>query len=186
MKHKLESRLVGKISITSDMQMFKLMSVESVMPSNHLILCCPLLLSPSIFPSIRVSSNESVLCIRWPKCWSFVISPSIEYSGLIPLGLTGWISLLSKGLSRAFSSTMVQKHQFFGTQPSLWSSSYICTWLLEKNHSLDYMELCFVPCQKFGSSGFLVFLWAECLHYHFVCTVHQQCVFCKETNQENL
>ena len=112
--------------------MFKLMSVESVMPSNHLILCRPLLLSPLIFPSIRVSSSESVLCIRWPKCWSFVISPSIEYSGLIPLGLTGWISLLSKGLSRAFSSTMVQKHQFFGTQPSLWSSSYICTWLLEK------------------------------------------------------
>ena len=90
--------------------------------------------SPLTFnlPQHQVSSNESVLCIRWPKCWSFVISPSSEYSGLIPLGLTGWISLLSKGLSRAFSSTMVQKHQFFGTQASLWSSSYICTWLLEK------------------------------------------------------
>src|SRR5574337_1898472 len=70
------------------------MSIESVMPSNHLILCHPLLLPPSIFPSIRVFSNESVLCIRWPKYWSFSfsINPSSEYSGLFPLGWTGWIS----------------------------------------------------------------------------------------------
>ena len=81
------------------------MSIESVMPSNHLILCCPLLLLPSIFPSIRVFSNESALCIRWPKYWSFSfsISPSNEYSGLISLGWTGCISLLSKGLSKEFS-----------------------------------------------------------------------------------
>ena len=88
----------------------------------------PLFLLPSIFPSIMVFSNESVLCIRWPNYWSFsfTISPSNEHSGLIsfrmdwfPLGRTGWISLLSKGLSRVFSNTTVQKHLFFGAQLSL-------------------------------------------------------------------
>ena len=94
---------------------------ESVMLSNHLILCGPLLLLPSIFPSIRVFSNESVLCIRWPKYWTFGfnISPSNEYSGLISFRLTGLISLLSKGFSRVFSNTIVQKHQFLGAQFSL-------------------------------------------------------------------
>ena len=83
------------------------------MPSNHLTLCRPLF-PPSVFPSIRVFSNESALCIRWPKYWSFSISPSNEYSGLIfPLGWTGWISLQSRGLSRVFSNTTVQKHQFW-------------------------------------------------------------------------
>ena len=95
--------------------LLKLMSTESVMPSNHLILCRPLLLLPSIFPSIRVFSKESVLRIRWPKYWSFSfsISPSNQYSILIPLGLTGMNPLQSKGLSRVFSNTTVQKHQFF-------------------------------------------------------------------------
>ena len=85
------------------------MSIESVMPSNHLILC-HLLLLLSIFPSIRVFSNELALCIRWPKYWSFSfsISPSNEYSGLISLDWTGWIALLLKGLSRVFSNTTVQ------------------------------------------------------------------------------
>ena len=103
--------------------LLKLMPIESVMPSNHLILCHPLFLPPSIFPSIRVFSNESALLIRWPKYWtfSFSISHSNEYSGLISLGLTGLISLQSKGLSRVFSST-IPKHQFFGTQSSLWSN----------------------------------------------------------------
>ena len=107
----------------------KLMYIESVMPSNHLILCHPLLLLPSIFPSIRVFSNESVLCIRWPKYWrcTFSISPSSEYSGLIPLGRTGWISLQSKGLSRVFSNTTVQEHQFFGAQLPSQSNSHIHT-----------------------------------------------------------
>ena len=86
-------------SITNSRSLLKLISIESVMPSNHLILCCPLPLLPSVFPSIRVFSNEPVLHIRWPKYWSFSISTSNEYSGLISLGLTGWISLLSKGLS---------------------------------------------------------------------------------------
>ena len=108
--------------------LLQLVSIGSVMPSNHLILCFPLLLLPSVFPSIRVSSKESTLHIRWPKYWSFSFSiiPSNEYSGLICLGLTGLISLQSKGLSRVFSSTTVQKHQFFGTQPSLWSNCHIC------------------------------------------------------------
>ena len=94
------------------------MSSQSVMLSNHLILC-HLLLLPSIFPSIRVFSNELALHIRWPKYWSFSfsISPSREYSGLIPYGLTDLISLLSKGFSSVFSSTTIGKHQFFSAQP---------------------------------------------------------------------
>ena len=104
------------LSITNSWSLLQLMSIESVMPSNYLILCCLFLLLSSIIPSIRVISNESVLHIRCPKNWSFSfsISPSKEYSGLIFLGWTGWISLQSKGLSRVFSKTTVQKHQFFG------------------------------------------------------------------------
>ena len=111
------------------------MSIESVMPFNHLILCRLLLLLPSIFPSIRVFSNESALRIRWPKYWSFSfsISPSNEYSGPISFRWTGWISLQSKGLSRVFSNTTAQKLQFFCAQPSLWSNSHIRTWPLEKH-----------------------------------------------------
>ena len=114
----------ASLSITNSQSLPKLMSIESVMPSNHLILCGPLLLLPSIFPSMRVFYSESILCIRWPKYWSFSfnISPSNEYTGLISLGLTGWISLQSKGLSKVFSNTTVGKHQFFGTQLSLRST----------------------------------------------------------------
>ena len=123
----------ASLSITNSWNLSKLTSIESVMPSNHLILCGPLL-QPSIFPSIRVFSNESVLPIRWPKCWSFSfsISPSNEYSGLISFRLDWMISLQSKGLSRVFSNTTVQKHQFFGTQLSLQSNSHIHTWPLGK------------------------------------------------------
>ena len=99
----------ASLSITNFRSWPKLMSIVSVMPSRHLVLCCPLLLLPSIFPSIRVFSNESALHIRWPKYWSFSFKIS-------PLGWTGWISLQSKELSRVFSNTTVQKHQFFGTQ----------------------------------------------------------------------
>ena len=96
-------------------------SCPSVISPNHLILCCPLVLPPSIFPSVRVFSNVSVLLIKWPKSWSFSfsISPSNEYSGLISFRIGGWISLQSKGLSRVFSNTTFQKHQFFGSQLSL-------------------------------------------------------------------
>ena len=106
--------------------LLKFMSVELVIRSNHLILCYPLLLLPSIFPSIRVFYSESVLRIRWPKYWSFSfsISPSNEYSGRISFKIDlGLISLLSKGPPRVFSHTTVQKHQFFGAQLSLWSNS---------------------------------------------------------------
>ena len=99
----------ASLSITNSWSLLKFMSIESVMPSNYLILCHPLLLLPSILPSIRIFSNESVLCIRWPRYWSISISPSNEYSGNpkgFPLGLTGWISLLSKGLSRVFTTTV--------------------------------------------------------------------------------
>ena len=85
----------ASLSITNSWSLLKLMSIELVMPSNHLILCCPLLLLPSIYPSIRVFSNESVLCIRWPKyhCFSFNISPSNDYSGLISFRMD-WLDLL--------------------------------------------------------------------------------------------
>ena len=95
------------------------MSIESVMPSNHIILCRPLLLPPSIFPSIRVFSDESILHIRWPKYWSFSfsISPSSEHSGLISFRMD-WLDVLAVQGTLVFSNTTVQKHQFFGTQLS--------------------------------------------------------------------
>ena len=95
--------------------------------SNHLILCHPLLFLPSICPSIRVFSIESVLHIRWPKYWNSASASVLPMNiqGWFPSGLTGLISLQSKGLSRVFFNTIVQKHQFFGDQPSLWSNSNI-------------------------------------------------------------
>ena len=105
-------------SITNSQSLLKLMSIGSVMPSNHLILCCPLLLLPSVFPSIRVFSNESAL--HWPELGvsaSASVLP-VNIQDWFPLGWNGWISLQSKGLSRIFSNTTVQKHQFFGAQLS--------------------------------------------------------------------
>ena len=118
----------ASLSITNSQSPPKLMSTESVMPSNNLIFCCPLSLLPSVFPNIRVFSNKSSLHIR-PKNWSFSfnISPSNEYSGPISLRMDWLDSLQSKGLSRVFSNTIVQKHQFFGTQLSLSSNSHIHT-----------------------------------------------------------
>ena len=115
------------------------MSIEFVMPSNHFILCCPLLLLPSIFLSIKVFSNELVLRTRWPKywCFSFSISLSNEYSGLISLGLNGFISLLSKGLSRS----LLQHHSSKASIPQCsaflivpLSYPYMTT---EKKHSIS-------------------------------------------------
>ena len=125
--------LQASLSSTISWSLLKLMSTELLMPSNHLLLCHPLLFMPSIIPSIRVFSIESVLCIRWSKYWSisFSISLSNGYSGLISFRTAGLISLLSKELSKV-SSTTVQKHQLFSAQPSLWSNSHIHTWLLEK------------------------------------------------------
>ena len=107
----------------------KPMSIESVMPSNHLILCSPLLLLPSIFPSIRVFSNESALHIRWPKYWSFSFSiiSSSEYSGLMSFRMD-WLDLLAvQGTLKSVLQHHSSKHQFFGTQSSLWSNSHIHT-----------------------------------------------------------
>ena len=111
----------ASLSFTNSWSLLKLTSFESVMSSNHLILYRPLLLLPSIFPTIRVISNESVLCIRWPEYWSFSFSISLPMNiqNQFPLGWTGLNSLLSKGLSRVFSNTTVQKHKFFGSQLSL-------------------------------------------------------------------
>ena len=104
------------LSFTIFRSLLKFTSIELVMPSNHLILCCPLLLLPSVFPSIRVFSHESALQVRWPKHWSFSISPSNESSELISFRMD-WLDLLAvQGPSRVFSSTTVQKHQFFSTQ----------------------------------------------------------------------
>ena len=108
-------------------------SIELVMPSNHLILYHPLLL-PSIFPTVRVFSDESVLASGGQSIGVSVSASVLPMNihNWFPLGWTGWISLQSKGLSRVFSNTTVQKHQFFGVQLSLWSNSHIHTWLLEK------------------------------------------------------
>ena len=124
----------ASLSITISRTSLKLMSIESVMPSSHLILCHPHFLLPPIPPSIRVFSNESTLRMRWPKYWSFSfnIIPSKDTQGWSPLEWTGWMSLQSKGLSRVFSDTTVQKHQFFGAQLSSQSNSCIHTWPLEK------------------------------------------------------
>ena len=120
------------LSFSTSLSLLKLLAIELVKASNHLIPCHPLLVLPSAFPSIRVFSIESSLHIRWPKYWSFSISLSNEYSGLIFLGLTCLISLLSKGFSRVFSNSPIQKHQFFGSQPFLWSNTHIHTRLLGK------------------------------------------------------
>ena len=117
------------LSITNSQSLLKLMSMESVMPSNYLMLCCSLLLPPSNFPSIRVFSNESVLCIMWPKCWSFSfnISPSNEYSGLISFKMDSqesspapqFKSISSSVLNFLYSPTLTSIHDHW------------------KNHSLD-------------------------------------------------
>ena len=113
----------ASLSFIISQSILKLMSIELVMPSNHLILCHPLLLLPSIFPSIRIFSNELALRIRWlgTSASSSVLPMNIQ--GWFPLGLIGLISLQSKGLSRVSSSTTVQKCQFFNDKPSLWSTS---------------------------------------------------------------
>ena len=128
----------ASLSKTNSRSLPKLMSIESVMPSNHPILCRPLLLLPSIFPSIKIFSNESVLCIRWPKYWSFSfsISPSSKYSGLISFRMD-WLDLLAiQGLSRVFSNTTISKVSILG------SSAFFTVQLTSihdhwKNHSFD-------------------------------------------------
>ena len=129
---------LASLSITNFWSLLKLMSIDSAMLSNHQILCRPLLLLPSIFPSIRVFSNESVLCIRWPKYWvsasASVFSMNIQDS--FPLGSIGFISLLSKGLTRVFFNMTVQSINSLALSflygPTLTSNSHIRTWPLKK------------------------------------------------------
>ena len=107
----------ASLSITNSRSLLKLVSIESVMPSNHLILCHLLLLLPSVFPSMRVFSNESAFTSGGQSIG--VSASAVNIQDWFPLGWTGWISLLSKGLLRIFSNTTVQKHHFFGIQLSL-------------------------------------------------------------------
>ena len=124
----------ASLSIISSRSTLKLMSIELVMPSSHLILCRPLLLLPPIPPSIRIFSNESTLHMKWPKYWSFSlsISPSNEHPELIPFRMDRMDLLAVQKLARVFSNTTVQKHQLFGAQLSSQSNSHIHTWPLEK------------------------------------------------------
>ena len=133
----------ASLSFTISRSLFRLMLFESVTPSNHLILCCPFLLLPSIFPSIRVFYNELALCIRWPKYWSFSISPSNEYSGLIFFRIDSFDLLVVQGTLKS----LLQHHNpkkknnslvlslLYG--PTLTSTHDYC-----KNHSFDYTDLC--------------------------------------------
>ena len=115
----LQASLASRESIAKFQSLLKLMSIKSVIPPNHLILCRPLLLLTSIFSSMMVFSSESVLPIRWPSFGASASVLPMNIQGWSPLGWTGCISLQSKGLSRVFSNTTVQKHQFFSTQLSL-------------------------------------------------------------------
>ena len=130
--------------------LLKLMSIESVMPSNHLILCRPLLPLPSIFPSIRVFSNESILCIRWPKYWSFSfsISPSNEYSGLISFRIDWFDLLVVQGTLRS----LLQHHSLKASilqHSAFFTDSHIHTWLLEKPQLWLYRPLSAKWCLYF-------------------------------------
>ena len=143
----------ASLPMTNSQNLLKLMSIELVMPSNYLVLCRPLLFPPSVFLSIRVFSNESVLCIRWPKYWSFSFSssPSNEYSGLIFFRVDCLISLPSKGLSRVFSNTsskasILWHSAFFMVQ---FSHPYTTTGkmiALTKRTFVSKVILCFLIC----------------------------------------
>ena len=131
-------------SFTGSLSLLKFKSIELVRPSNDLILCHPLLLLPSVFPSIRIFSNEWALCIMWESIGASALASVLPMNiqGWFPLGLTGLISLQSKGLSRIFSNTTVQKHQFFGAQLSSQSNFLHSPTLVSihdhwKNHGLD-------------------------------------------------
>ena len=143
------------------------MSFELVMPSNYLNLCRPLLLL-SVFPSIKVFPSELALRIRWPQYWSFSfsISPSNEYSGLISFRIDDLISLQSKGLWRISPAASIQKHQFFCAQPSLWSNIHTHTWLVEKLYLWLYGPLLAKWCLLFNMlSRFVIAFLPRSKHF---------------------
>ena len=139
----------ASLSFTISQSLLKVMSIESMRPSNHLIICHPLHL-PSVFPSIRVFSSESALCIRWPKYWSFSFSigPSNELSGLISFG-TDWFALFAVQGTRKSFQHHSWKASIFGAKPAVWSSSHICTWLLGKQQPWWYGHLLAMWCLCF-------------------------------------
>ena len=124
------------LSFTISWSLVKFMSIESMMLSNYLILCHPFPSCPQSFPASGSFPMSRLLASGGQSIGALASVLPMNIQGLFALGWTGWISLQSKGLSRAFSNTTVRKHQFFGAQPSLWSNSHICTdyW---KNHSFD-------------------------------------------------
>ena len=145
----------ASLSFTISWSLLKLMSIETVMPSNHLILCSPLLLLHSIFPASG-SFPVSQLFASGGQSLGDSASASalpMNIQGWFPLGLIYLFSLLSKGLSRGFSNTTVWKHQFFSAQPSLWFNSHICTWLLEKPCICLVTQLCPTPCNLIDYSS---------------------------------
>ena len=144
----------ASLFFTMSQSLLKHMYIESVMPFNHLILFCSLLLLPSIFPRIRIFSNESALCIRWPKYWSFslIISPSNECSGLISFRID-WFDLLTvPGTLKHLLLHHISKASILQHSATTWSNSHICTWLLEKPQFCLYGPLlakwclCFLIC----------------------------------------
>ena len=152
------------------------MSIESVMPSNHPILCHPILFLPFIFPIIRTFSSESTLCIRWSNYWScsVSVSPFNEYSGLFSLGIDWFDILTVQGISRIFSNTTFRKHQFFHSQPSLWSNSHIHTWLKMYGKIIALTiwtfvdsDVCFLICCLGGRN----FSWKEQVSFNLVAAV---------------
>ena len=173
----------ASLSFTISWSLLKLMSIELVMLSINLILCVSLHLLPLIFPSIRVPYSELAPHIRWPKYWSFSfsISPSNEYSGLIPFRINGFDLLAVQGTLKSLLRTIVQKHQLFSAQPFLWSSSHIRTWLLEKP-SVQFssvVQLCLTLCNPMDHSmpGFPVLhylLEFAQTHVHWVSDAIQQ------------
>ena len=152
----------------------KLMSIKSVMPSNHLVLCLSLLLLPSLFPSIRVFSNESTLHMRWPKYWVSASASVLPMNtpDWSPLGWTAWISLQPKGLSRVFSNTIVQKHHFFSSQPSLCFNSHIHTWILNYRVKI-------VHWIRFSFSTFVIIIWLfiTCVSFYWKVKVNWKLTF---------
>ena len=136
----------ASLSFTISQSLLKLMSIESVMPSSHLILCHPFFVLPSIFPSIRVFSSELALCINGQSIGAAASASVLlmNIQGWFPLGLTDLISLQSKGLSKVFSSTTVWKHQFFSAQFSLWSSTWVsgCYLLHLRNEEPEVWSVC--------------------------------------------
>ena len=158
----------ASLSSAISWNLLKLMSIEAVMPFNLLILYHPLLVLLLIFPSISVffpPLSESVLCIRWPKDWSFSISLSMNSQGWFPLGLAGLISLLFKGFSRAFSSTTVWMHQFFGAQPFLWSNTHIYLKYPCLENSMDRRAW-------WATVHGVKKIWTQLTNFHFLTFVH--------------